>query len=344
MVLNERKIKILEAIIHDYICTGEPIGSRTIAKKYDLGISSATIRNEMSDLEDMGFIVQPHASAGRAPSDMGYRYYVDQMMRCRDLTNEETLYLRQMIADSIDQVDSFMQAIAKAVAILTNYTTIVSEPQFTRTLVKHVQLVPLDEESVVMMLVTDSKTVRNSIIRLDAAPDYAKLSDLSIMLNNTLGGRSFEEIKARLSDELLALFPKETEVLAPVLEAVLSIIQKEDHVRVYTSGVKNILTFPEFSSMDKALPLFQALEERDILITLLDSGGTDDIQMIIGSENNMAQMRDCSIIKANYTLGGQHGGSIGIIGPTRMDYLQVTSVLNGIVKNIGQVLSGLKGG
>lgn len=344
MFLNERKIKILEAIINDYIHTGEPIGSRTIAKKYDLGISSATVRNEMSDLEELGLIVQPHASAGRVPSDKGYRYFVDSMMHYRELTEEEQAYLKNTIMHGINQVEYFMEEIAKSIALLTNYTTIVSEPLVSQTKVKHLQLVPVDETSIVVIIVTDSKAIKNSIVRLKEAPGHETLNSLSEMLDKSLSGMNFSDIEESVANHILQKHPNESHILVPVLTAVLNVIKAEDNVRVYTSGAKNILAFPEFSNLEKARSIFQTLEEKELLITLLGNERTDDIQIVIGSENTMEQMRDCSIIKANYRLGGSNCGQIGIIGPTRMDYPQVVSVLGAIVKNINQILNSLSGG
>ena len=338
MYLNERKIRILEAIINDYIASAEPIGSRTIAKKYDLGISSATIRNEMSDLEEMGFIVQPHASAGRVPSDKGYRYYVDSLMHRRELMPEEIEYMKKMIAGNINKIDYLMKEVARALAILTNCITVVTEPHINKTTLKHLQLVPLDESSILLVAVTDSKNVKNNVIRVDCVPDYDTLSKMTIVLNNRLSGLSNDGFDPKVIETLrkdLGSFGH----LAPIIvKTVYEIISYEDNLNVYTSGVKNILGFPEFNDIDKARAIFSTLEENEELISLLDSDD-DNIKIIIGSENALSHFRDCSIIKANYSFGGQTYGNIGIIGPTRMNYPQIVSVLNGVVQSINSALS-----
>ncbi|MDR2648681.1 MAG: heat-inducible transcriptional repressor HrcA [Clostridiales bacterium] len=342
--MNDRKIKILEAIINDYIETAEPIGSRTIAKKYDLGISSATIRNEMSDLEDMGFIIQPHASAGRIPSDKGYRLYVDRLMRRRELTEEEARFLRRVIASNINQIDYMMQETARAIALLTNYATIVSEPTVKKTRIRHIQFVPVDERSFAMVLVTDSKVVKNHIIYMDNTPDEETLQKLSKLVNDNLRDYSFEDIDAEAVSRLAASAGENKDAVMAVLHAVVNVIQAEDDVQIYTSGVKNILSFPEFSDVGKAKAMFQALEEKDMLITLLGKNHSEKIQVVIGAENNLALLEDCSVIKANYNVGGQNFGSIGVIGPKRMDYSQAVSVLSGILKHINAVIKALSGG
>ena len=338
-MLNERKVRILEAIINDYIATAEPIGSRTIAKKYDLGISSATIRNEMSDLEEMGYIVQPHTSAGRVPSDKGYRLYVDRLMHYRELTFEESDYLRSIIANNINHMDYLMRETAKAISVLTNYTTIVSEPELDLTSIKHIQLMPMDEKSIALVLITDNKVIKNHVVSVEKAPDYDTLTKLSFMLNDLLGGRKFSDI-SKIEFEGLGS-TQNNEVLHKILEAVKNMVIAEDKVRVYTSGVNNMLDYPEFSDIEKAKSLFKAFEEKEVLITLLGNNNTENVQVVIGSENSLEQMKDCSIIKANYMYGQKSLGAIGIIGPTRMDYTQVASVLYGIVKNVNTILHSM---
>jgi heat-inducible transcriptional repressor len=344
MILNDRKLKILEAIINDYIATAEPIGSRTIAKKYDIGLSSATIRNEMSDLEEMGFIVQPHASAGRVPSDKGYRLYVDSLMNYRDLTNEESFFLHNIISNNINQIDYLMQETAKAIALMTKYTTIVSEPQTKKTKLKHLQLVPLDSNSIIMVLVTDSKVVKNYLLKTSNAPSYEALNNMSIILNHSLSGCTLDEMDIESIQKALLQTGVDTDVIFPILDEIINTIKTENDIHVYTSGVKNILAYPEFSDLEKAKAVFQALEEKDILITLLGKDNSDHVKVVIGNENNIVQMKDCSIIRANCKLGDQIYGSIGIIGPTRMNYSQVVSILHGIEKNINLVLKALCGG
>lgn len=337
MILNERKIKILEAIINDYIVSAEPIGSRTIAKKYDLGISSATIRNEMSDLEEMGYIVQPHASSGRVPSDKGYRLYVDTLMQYRSLTKDEVDYLNGIVLNNVSHMEYLMKETAKAISILTNYTTIVSEPQAEKTKVKHIQLMPMDETSIVLILITDDKVIKNHIIKMTKAPDYETLNNLSVVLNKLLSGQSIEDM-----EEMNILEAKnaaeDNGVLEKITEAIKSLLSQEDSVKVYTSGINNILEFPEFSDIEKAKNMFKTFEEKQILITLLGNKPSDKVEVVIGSENNLEQLKDCSIIKANYSYGEKSLGTIGIIGPTRMDYSQVVSVLYGIVGNLNSFI------
>ncbi|MCL2351365.1 MAG: heat-inducible transcriptional repressor HrcA [Firmicutes bacterium] len=348
MLLNERKIRILEAIVNDYIQSAEPIGSRTIAKKYGMGISSATIRNEMSDLEEMGLIIQPHASAGRIPSDKGYRLYVDRLMRRRSLTEDESSVLQQVITENISQIDYMMRETAKAIAVLTKCTTVVSEPRAKRTVIRHLQLVPVDDGSFVLVLVTDSKVVKNHLVYVERAPDYETLQYYSAILNSVLAGRSVEGdgdiLEPGTLERLTEQFAGDRRVLAAVLRAARSILTSEDEAHVYTSGVRNILGFPEFSDIGKARDIFEALEEKDMLITMLGRNGSEDIEIIIGEENSLERLRGCSVIKTDCRAGERSFGSIGVIGPTRMDYGQAVSVLDGIVARISAVINALSGG
>jgi len=341
MTLSDRQLKILEAIVNDYIQTAEPIGSRTIAKKYGMGISSATIRNEMSDLEDMGFITQPHTSSGRVPSAKGYRFYVDSMMPQRALTSDESLLLQRMILSNISQVEYMMKETANALARLTRYPAIVSEPYLKKAKIKHVQMIPVDEKTIYLVMVTDTKSVKSQPLAMPTAPDFEELTRLTGILNQHLSGKTIREIDRPLIDKLLVAFAGQAHILMPILGGIVALIQDEDDMRVFTSGVKNILAFPEFADIRKAEAIFQALEERDALIAIIGEPQPDGIQVIIGEENSLDLLKDCSLIKANYTIDNQSTGCIALIGPTRMDYGHAVSVLQGILQNIQHVLQAL---
>lgn len=341
MPLSDRKIKILEAIINDYIETAEPVGSRTIAKKYSLGISSATIRNEMSDLEEMGFILQPHASSGRIPSDLGYRHYVDHLMLKKELTSDEQGYLQSVLTRDIDQIDFLMEETARVLSVLTNYATIISEPVAQGAKLKQIRLIPLDNKSVLLIIATEDNYIKNHIIKTDEVPDEIKIFEVSMCLNNALQGYAIHEITTAMIQDLQGSLGKYAFVLKPVLTAIQETMQSAEKIQVHTGGTKNILTFPEFSDIHKAKSLFQTLEEKDVLVTLLEESQSNDIQILIGSENTVQGMKDCSVITATYKMGDNTRGTIGVVGPTRMDYSQVVSVLNSMVLNIEKVLKNL---
>lgn len=346
MSLNERKIKILQAIINDYIQTAEPVGSRTIAKKYNLGISSATIRNEMSDLEEMGYIIQPHASAGRIPSDLGYRLYVDQLMQHKEPIENSQIYthLASIINRNISQIDYLMEETARALSMLTNYTTIISEPLIRQTKLKQIRLIPFDSQSLMLIIATEENFIKNYILKMRQAPDDEKVFRISTRLNNILKGHSLEDIDEEIVNLLKSQFQDYIEIIDPVINAIETTIKASEDVQVHLSGAKNILAFPEFSDTNKAKMLFQTLEEKDVLITLLGERTNDDMQILIGNENTIEQMKDCSVITTSYRMGEHTRGSIGILGPTRMDYSQVVSTLNSMVTNIERILKMLAEG
>ncbi len=347
MKLNERKIKILEAIITDYIATAEPVGSRTIARKYDLGISPATIRNEMSDLEEMGYIEQPHTSAGRIPSQSGYRMYVDNMMHKRMLTDDETEFLKNAISFNVNRVEYLMQQTAKALAMLTNYTTVVAEPKSSGVKIKHIQLVPVDKNTAAAVVVMENNAIKNHIIKAKKMPDADGLYRLSGKINSVLENYAVEEISPDKAQEVLKEFAEYSELILNVFKAVISAVRQEEDIHLYTSGVKNLLGFPEFSDVNKAKSIFQAFEEKDMLITLLGGGentAADKIEIVIGGENKMEELKDCSIVRANYRYGRNSVGRIGIIGPTRMNYSQTVSVLDEIIRKLDTIIDAMLGG
>lgn len=344
MALNDRKIQILQAIINDYIETAEPVGSRTIAKKYNLGISSATIRNEMSDLEEMGFILQPHASSGRIPSDMGYRLYVDHLMQQKELSQEEQRYLQSIISRDVSQIDYLMEETAKAISLLTNYTTFISEPVGQGTRIKQLRLLPLDSTSILLVIATGDNFIKNHVMKMGNVPSEETIFRIGLGLNHILQGKTLQEIDGAAISRMQQELAEYQELLQPILKAIEATMRAAEKVQVHMSGAKNILAFPEFSDIQKAKSLFQTLEEKDVLVTLLEESKSNDMQILIGSENTVQGMKDCSVITATYKMGENTRGTIGIVGPTRMDYSQVISVLNGMVRNIENVLRNLSDG
>lgn len=341
MSLNDRKIQILQAIINDYIETAEPVGSRTIAKKYDLGISSATIRNEMSDLEDMGLIVQLHASSGRIPSDSGYRLYVDHLLQKKELEDDEQKYLQDIIARDISQIDYLMEETAKILSSLTHYPTIISEPIGQRAIIKQIRLLPLDTKSILLVIATGDNYIKNHVINMVLTPQESDIFQISQCLNETFQNYSLREISEEMVYGLREKLGVYESLLQPILQALEVTMLDAEKTQVYMSGTKNILEFPEFSDVNKAKSIFQALEEKDMLITLLEESRGNDLQVLIGSENTVQSMQDCSVITATYKLSDDTRGTIGVVGPTRMDYCQVISVLNNMVKNIENILKNL---
>ena len=329
MELDDRKWKIFTAIIKNYLETGEPVGSRTISKYTDLNLSSATIRNEMADLEEMGLIIQPHTSAGRIPSDKGYRLYVDHLMKTREKENNE---LQEVVVKRVDRLELLLKQMVKVLAANTNYATMVSAPVNSRNTLKFIQLSQVDEEQIVAVIVLGGNVIKNKIIEVGETLSNENLLKLNMLLNTSLNGTSLEQINLGVIARLKEQAGIHSGVMSSVLDAVANVIQLDDDMEIYTSGATNIFKYPELSDKQSAQEIISAFEEKQQLAALVTksmaNGGEDrDIQVYIGDESNVENMKDCSVVTATYELGEGMQGTIGIIGPKRMDYEHVMKTL-----------------
>lgn len=322
--LNERKLTILHAIIKTYLETGEPVGSRTISKYSDLNLSSATIRNEMSDLEELGYIVQPHTSAGRIPSDKGYRLYVDMLMEQKE---QELNEKQEQMLEKADKMEKLLKQAARVLANSTNYATMVSTPMNSANKLKFIQLSMVDAEQVIAVIVLGGNVIKNKIINVDEPLSNENLLKLNMLLNTTLNGMSIEEINLGLIARLKEQAGIHSEVIGNVLDAVADAIQIDEDMQIYTSGTTNIFKYPELSDKQSAQEIISAFEEKQQLTELvtqtLSKEENTGIQVYIGDETPVQNMKDCSVVTATYELGDGMKGTIGIIGPKRMDYEHV---------------------
>lgn len=282
--LDERKQKILHAIIQNYLETGEPVGSRTISKYADLGLSSATIRNEMSDLEEMGYIIQPHTSAGRIPSDMGYRFYVDQLMKEKE---QEVTEMKELMIQRQDKMELVLKQMAKVLAANTNYATMITSPQYHRTKLKFIQLSVISEDQLLAVVVAEGNVVKNKVIPISHGLDNETILKLNILLNTSLNGLTMEEINLSTIAKLKEQAGIHSEVINSVLDAVAEAIQMDDDLEVYTSGTTNIFKYPELADSTKASALISAFEDKQQLASLMEDmkdGEDTGIQVYIGNE------------------------------------------------------------
>ena len=319
--LSERKLKILHAIIQNYLETGEPVGSRTISKYSDLNLSSATIRNEMADLEELGYIVQPHTSAGRIPSDKGYRLYVDMLMEEKE---QELIEMQEQMLEKADKMEQLLKQAAKVLANSTNYATLVSTPISSRNKIKFIQLSMVDDEQIIAVIVLGGNVIKNRIIDIDEPLSNETLLKLNMLLNTTLNGMAIESINLGLIARLKEQAGIHSEVISNVLDAVADAIQIDEDMQIYTSGATNIFKYPELSDKQSAQEIISAFEEKQQLTELvtqtLAKEDNTGIQVYIGDETPVENMKDCSIVTATYELGDGVKGTIGIVGPKRMDY------------------------
>lgn len=339
--LDERKVKILDAIIRNYLATGEPVGSRTISKYTDLNLSSATIRNEMADLEEMGYIVQPHTSAGRIPSDKGYRLYVDHLMEEKD---REISEMKDFVIEKTEKMEKVLKQAAKLLASNTNYATLVSAPAYSKNKIKFIQLSAVSDTQLLAVIVMNSNVVKNQMIDISESLDNETVLKLNILLNTSLNGLSLDEINLGTIALLKEQAGIHSEIVSHVLDTLVQTISETEDLQIYTSGATNILKYPELSDSDSVSSLLSTFEEKEELQSLVTESLSDNenetgIQVYIGNETPVQTMKDCSVVTAVYDLGEGVKGTIGIIGPKRMDYEKVMdnlktlkSQLDGIYK------------
>ncbi len=338
--LGSRKRLILQAIIEDYINTAEPVGSRKISKKYLTGTSSATIRNEMADLEDMGYIEQPHTSAGRIPSDKGYRLYVDTIMKQNTVNDAQNERIKQEFIDSVGEIDRLVKHASKLLSQMTQYTSIVLAPQLRRTRIRQIQLIRIDNATVLAVIITDAGIVKNSILRLaqDVQPDA--LIRITNMLNDKLTDLGMENEESFDIEDMLDNSAGYREIIEQIVPELIKTLLYSDTAEIYHDGVSNILNLPEYSDINKARDFLNAMEEKDLLFKVLNDIH-NDMCICIGSENKIEQFRECSLIKATYKVSDKIIGSVGIIGPTRMEYSRAISIVECMTKNLSEMLTNI---
>lgn len=333
--LDDRKMKILQAIIRNYLETGEPVGSRTISKYTDLNLSSATIRNEMADLEELGYILQPHTSAGRIPSDKGYRLYVDQMMEEKEREVEE---MKEILLEKEDKMEHLLKQVAKVLAQNTNYATMISAPQTHRNKLKFIQLSRVDAHQILAVIVTEGNIIKNSILHVEEELSDETLLKLNILLNTHLNGLSISEINLGMITAMKQQAGIHSSIVGNVIDAVAEAIKAEEDLEIYTSGTNNIFKYPELADNQKASELVSTFEEKQLLNSLVEETLADEsntgIQVYIGDETPVKTMKDCSVVTATYELGEGMKGTIGIIGPKRMDYDKVVGTLKTLMHQL----------
>ena len=329
MELNERKMKILKAIVKDYIETAEAVGSRTISKKHNLGVSAATIRNEMADLEELGYLVQPHTSAGRVPTEKGYKLYVDLLMGTNELNDSDKEIIEKCVESNMNHIQELIHETSKMLSPLTNYTTIGTTKIVKPSVIKHIQLVNMGEHSILLIVVTDIGDIKKTDIPTKKYLDQAKLNIISDNLTKKLAGKSITDI----DNNLIAFIKYEIGEYSSIVDKLLSVLNSnvsDDDVSITLNGVTNILDYPEFNDVLKARSFLDMLETKETVAKIIQSKGIlkDNTNIIIGSDNDCQQAQDCSVVTATYKVDNEQIGRISFIGPTRMDYSRIYSIIN----------------
>jgi heat-inducible transcriptional repressor len=335
--LDDRKWKILQAIIRNYLETGEPVGSRTISKYTDLNLSSATIRNEMADLEELGYIMQPHTSAGRIPSDKGYRLYVDMLLQEK---HQEVDDIKLQLLEKADRLELILQQVAKLLAVNTQYTTMVTSPQYKKK-VKFLQLTEVEENQLLAVIVFERNIVKNKMIHITTSLSKETLLKLNIIMNTFLQGLDLDEINLPVITQMKEQAGDYRTIVNDILDVIMQSVSEEEDLEIYTSGTTNILRYPELSDREKAADLLYTLEEKKVLSELIHDKMEDEegrgIQVYIGDETPVETMKECSVVTATYEIEEGVYGKVGIIGPKRMDYQKVVGTLQSLMTQLDDI-------
>ena len=338
--LDERKVKILTAVIKNYLETGEPVGSRTISKYADLQLSSATIRNEMADLVEMGYIYQPHTSAGRVPTDKGYRFYVDNLMSEKEREIQEK---EDLIIEKADKLEEVLKQAAKLLAANTNYTALVSTPETHRNKLKFLQLSKVDENSILAVIVVEGNIIKNKMIHVDEELDDDTILKLNLLFNTHLNGLSLEQINLGLITLLKERAGIHTEIVSSVIDAVADAIRADEDLEIYTSGATNIFKYPELTDSGKATDIINTFENKEELEKIVstslseNNANKNEMQVYIGKEMSSPAMQDCSVVTATYDLGDGMRGTIGIVGPKRMNYEKAMGTMKSLMNQLDEI-------
>lgn len=338
-MLDERKRQVLQAIIDDYISTAEPIGSRTIARKAGLGVSPATIRNEMSDLEALGFLEQPHASAGRIPSVKGYRFYVDCLMGPQQVSDHDTALINQWFQQKVRRLDEAFQETVRALSRITRNVSLLLAPQTTMCKFKYLQFLPFDETRVVVILVTDIGVMENRLMDIPPGTSTEELQRISGAMNHWLCGVAIPDIKASLLEQIKAEILPRPELLDNALALIKEATGGQSTgEKMYLGGASQLLAQPEFRDVTKVRNLLSMLEEERLLCDILHTQDGNGVIVTIGQENKHSEIQDCSVIQASFRIDGQTVGTLAVLGPTRMEYARTMAAIEFMQKHMEQIL------
>lgn len=333
--LSERKMQILKTLIDDYVQTAQPVGSRTISRKYELGLSSATIRNEMADLEEMGYISQPHTSAGRVPSDKGYRYYVDHLMQVQSLAIEEIRQIKSAIERRMNEINTLIGHASDIISTITGYTAIAISPNLNKANLKTIQIVPVDEKKALIVVVSSGGVVKNSVVRLESETPAEVLIQLSNYLQENLSGHIIEDIRFPAVEDIFLETGIHPGIVRCILEGLLHCLHAVEQSELITNGTMNLLNHPEFSDLLKAKEVLELLNDKEVIKSMMSAAmKKQGLNVQIGRENAVETMHDCTLVTASYSFGSTDAGALGIIGPTRMSYAKVVSAMQYIQKLI----------
>ena len=342
MSLDDRKMQILKAIIDDYITTASPVGSRTVSRHTALGLSSATIRNEMYDLKELGLLEQPHTSAGSMPSDKGYRLYVNSLMNNVQISDAERKQLMEHFSDRFDDMESVIKQTAVILASSTNYMSIVMTPQLQEIALKRIQIVHISEGKALLIIVTSSGLLKNTMIQVPSGVTPEYLDKISAMLTERFAGCKIKDITENLIYELFKELGERREQFSMATSIVNGMQETSNsHSTVEMSGAERLLSLPEFSDIESVRELMSAIENKETFVTILNDAMSVELSVLIGSENTDPKLKNSSVVTATYKLNGEPIGSLGVVGPKRMDYAKVLAILKFLGGEMSKALTGM---
>lgn len=337
-LLDIRKMRILQAIVDDYIMTAAPVGSRTVSKRSDMGLSPATIRNEMSDLTELGFLEQPHTSAGRIPSEKAYRLYVNHIMDSAKLTDDEADYIKRHLDTRVHEVGEVIRQTAKVLSDMTNYTSMVLVPQLSSMKIKRISLIPISDGSAMAVVVTNTGVTKNAIIRIPESLSPDDVEKIAKLITKKLDGHRLSEAIESVLPMIKSEVGEQADAVCEMLEDIERSMDKAD---VEVVGASNILDYPEYSDASKARQFLAEIETGSYLQKVLTDASDVEMSVRIGTENDNPDMQDCSVVTVTYKAGGRNIGSMGVVGPTRMDYGKVMAILKYMSSSLSDILSKL---
>lgn len=333
-MLDDRKKKVLQAIVEEYINTAEPVSSNALISKYGLECSSATIRNEMADLEKKGLLDKMHTSSGRVPSAKGYRYYVDELLKDDNISLEEVKYISDKLETKVNEIEDLTKITANTISEITHYTTVTIGPKAEEQIIKEIKFVLLGSRMILAVIMTDTGMVKETIIKFDEDVTEKQVETINYMFNNKLKGKPIETINQPLEDYLYNEMKGMVGVIKPIITQIKKVLFEENEIHL--QGARKELDLPEFNSLQVAKNFMNILDEKELIADMLNSGFAEDINVYIGGEDEKEQLKDFSVVTFKHKIGNKDMGTIGIIGPKRMDYSKVISVMKYISKKLNE--------
>lgn len=333
-MINDRKKQILQAVIEEYIGTAEPVSSGTLVEKYGLDFSSATIRNDMADLEKEGYLEKPHTSAGRIPSVKGYRFYVDELLNDENISLDEIQYIKTQLETKVNEIEDLTKITTNTISDITHYATVAIGPNSNNNLIKDIKFILLGERMLMAVILTENGAIKETIIKYDEDINQNQVEGLNYTFNNKLRGKPLEKIDKPMEEYILSTMSDQVNVIKPIIYQMNKAIEESD--KIYLKGANNVFDFPEFEKIDTARNFLSILDTKEQMLEVLNSGFAKDINVYIGEENEKEELKDLSIVTFKHTVAGKDLGTIGIIGPKRMNYSKVISIMKYISKKLNE--------